>query len=158
MCIEDLDDSVSTKKRRGRETRIEQRKQGHVRIKSSAAEETVECGFNVDDSDSDEELAALPSIQNEYTLQIKSFYQYKKPYLQQLQSNYFEDEFSKIMDEYRDPAKPEQTMKINPSEKINLLYSIVQRATNTSRLQDAKDVLDFLLYEIDTQINASSKS
>jgi len=49
-------------------------------------------------------------------------------------------------------------MKLNPSEKINILYSIVQRATNASRLQDAKDVLDFLLYEIDTQMNASLKS
>lgn len=62
------------------------------------------------------------------------------------------------MDDHRDPAKPDQTMKLNPSEKINILYSIVQRATNASRLQDAKDVLDFLLYEIDTQMNASLKS
>ena len=35
------------------------------------------------------------------------------------------------------------------------LYSIVQRATNAARLQDAKDVLDFLLYEIENQASAS---
>lgn len=62
MRLEDLEDSIE---------------QG----RKPPTQEPFECGFNVDDSSSSGELAALPSIQNEYTLQIKSFYQYKKPYI-----------------------------------------------------------------------------
>jgi hypothetical protein len=41
--------------------------------KGRKQEETID-GFNFDDSSSDEDIAALPSIQNEYTLKTKSFY------------------------------------------------------------------------------------
>ena len=88
MCLEDLDESCDknmTKKPQ--------------KLKKTKGELSFECGFNVDDSSSNEELAALPSIQNEYTLQIKSIYQYKKPYISQLQTNYFESDFYTILGE-----------------------------------------------------------
>lgn len=67
MCVEDLNDSDDGVPK--------------VMAIHAARQDTAEGGFNFDDSSDCEQLAALPSIQNEYTLQIKSIYQYKKPYL-----------------------------------------------------------------------------
>jgi len=49
MRVEDLDDSLER----------------NVRL---VPDETAEAGFNFDDSSENEQMAALPSIQNEYTL------------------------------------------------------------------------------------------
>ncbi len=60
--------------------------------KGRKQEETID-GFNFNDSSSDEDIAALPSIQNEYTLKTKSFYTQKRPYIQQISTNTFESDF-----------------------------------------------------------------
>ena len=49
------------------------------------------------DSGSVGSFPPLPSIQNDYALEIKSFNYYKKPYYQQLQRNQFQDQFNMIM-------------------------------------------------------------
>lgn len=42
-----------------------------------------------------------------------------------------------------------------PHEKLKLLYEIVRQARHPEKLQDAKDVLDFILYEIGSSLQGS---
>ena len=122
------------------------------------------------DSESGGSYTPLPSIQNNYALQIKSFNLFKKPYAQQLNSNHFKHEFELILGFENGIPGPIFSNRINsdvlsgksqsqgnksqemeylfPHQKIQLLYTIVQKATTYQKLQDAKDIFDFLMYEI----------
>lgn len=42
------------------------------------------------------------------------------------------------------------TAQVSQSERLQILYSIVQQARTPQLLQDAKDVFDYLFYEMDT--------
>ena len=62
-------------------------------------ETSVELTHDFDDSGSADSFTPLPSIQNDYALEIKSFNnQWKKPYSQQLSTNVFREQFNLIMD------------------------------------------------------------
>lgn len=53
------------------------------------------------------------------------------------------------------PAKKADLLK--PHEKIQILFDIVRQAMHPHKLQDAKDVFDFIQYEIGSEQQLSSK-
>ena len=60
---------------------------------------SIEITQDFNDSGSANSFTPLPSIQNDYALEIKSFNnQSKKPYSQQLLTNLFREQFDLIMD------------------------------------------------------------
>ena len=60
---------------------------------------SLELTHDFDDCGSANSFTPLPSIQNDYALEIKSFNnQWKKPYSQQLSTNVFKEQFDLIMD------------------------------------------------------------
>ena len=140
---------------------------------------SLELTHDFDDCDSANSFTPLPSIQNDYALEIKSFNnQWKRPYSQQLSTNVFKEQFDLIMDNQCDqtllaedelnyryqqthhhPRKSKHRMTVmetttkalKPHQKVQLLFEIVKAANHPHRLQDAKDIFDFILYEIGSQ-------
>ena len=115
-----------------------------------------------DQSDSAGSFTPLPSIQNDYALEIKSFNnQWRKPYSQQLSTNFFRDQFDLIMDNLCDQGATfiedeinmerlntldvcHQSKPLKSFEKVKILFDIIRQARSPDKLQDAKDIFDFI--------------
>ena len=124
---------------------------------------SLELTHDFDDCDSANSFTPLPSIQNDYALEIKSFNnQWKRPYSQQLSTNVFKDQFDLIMDNQCDQTLLAEEEELNnyyhhsrwksrhklmettrsnlpknalkPHQKIQLLFEIVKMANHPHKL------------------------